>query len=68
MGDKREWYAMQGRRNEKKSGPAIGRGGVRGGATAFIFAFFCMIHINMHVYLCYILGIDENRSRESYVN
>ena len=26
-----------------------------------------MIHINMHVYLCYILGIDENRSRESYV-
>ena len=44
----------QGRRNpKKKSGPAIGRGGVRGGAPAFIFASFCMIHINMHVYAIY---------------
>ena len=42
---------LQGRRNGKKSGPAIGTGGVRGGAPAFIFAFFCMIHINMHACL-----------------
>ena len=57
-----------------KSGPAIGRGGVCGRAPVFFLYFFGMIHINwgkicMTIYaVLYLLGIDENRSCESYVN
>ena len=55
---------IQGRRNERKSGPAnayVSRGGVWGGARAFFFlVLFCTIWCK--ICMTILLRIDENRS------